>query len=117
MENLLVMTFIQSPKIKMIYLGRTRKGVAVYYNPQDVFTSNKFTARQIKIPRNDGTDNADILLGNDVVTTITVDGSNKKWFGTQSGGVYYTSADGLEIILHFNTENSPLISNNIFAQK
>jgi len=97
-----------------IWVG-TGKGVAVYYNPKDVFNSDKFTARQIKIPRNDGTDNADILLGNDVVTTINVDGSNKKWFGTQSGGVYYTSADGLEKILHFNTENSPLISNNIIC--
>ncbi|HNY43554.1 MAG TPA: two-component regulator propeller domain-containing protein [Bacteroidales bacterium] len=105
---------IAEDKNGYIWVG-TRKGVAVYYNPQDVFTSNKFTARQIKIPRNDGTDNADILLGNDVVTTITVDGSNKKWFGTQSGGVYYTSADGLEKILHFNTENSPLISNNIIC--
>ena len=105
---------IAEDKNGYIWVG-TSKGLAVYYNPQDVFSSNNFTARQIKIPRNDGTDNADILLGNDVVTTINVDGANKKWFGTQSGGVYYTSADGLEEIFHFNTENSPLLSNNIIC--
>lgn len=105
---------IAEDKNGYIWVG-TSKGVAVYYNPEEVFSSNNFTARQIKIPRNDGTDNADILLGNDVVTSITVDGANKKWFGTQSGGAYYTSADGIQEIYHFNTSNSPILSNNIIC--
>ncbi|MDD3685375.1 MAG: two-component regulator propeller domain-containing protein, partial [Bacteroidales bacterium] len=105
---------IAQDKNGYIWVG-TSKGVAVYYNPEDVFETGNLQARQIKIPRNDGTDNADILLGNDVVTSINVDGADKKWFGTQNGGVYYTSADGLEEIHHFTRDNSPLLSNNILC--
>ncbi|MDD2634391.1 MAG: two-component regulator propeller domain-containing protein [Bacteroidales bacterium] len=97
-----------------IWVG-TNKGVVVYYNPEDVFETGVYHGRQVKIPRNDGTDNADILLANEIVSAIYVDGANKKWFGTQTGGVYYTSEDGLEEIHHFTTENSPLLDNNIIA--
>ncbi|HOZ29903.1 MAG TPA: two-component regulator propeller domain-containing protein, partial [Bacteroidales bacterium] len=105
---------IAEDKDGYIWVG-TSKGVAVYYNPENVFESGSFTARQVKIPRNDGTDNADILLGNEAVTSIKVDGANKKWFGTQTGGVYYTSEDGLEQIHHFTQDNSPLFSDNILC--
>lgn len=94
-----------------IWLG-TNEGVVVYYNPEDVFDSD-FYAQQILIPRNDGTDNADILLGTETVTAIAVDGGDKKWFGTQNGGVFKTSEDGIEQIHHFNTDNSPIFSNTI----
>ncbi len=97
-----------------IWVG-TNKGVVVYYNPEDVFESGTYTGRQVKIPRNDGTDNADILLGNEIVTSIEVDGANRKWFGTQTGGVYYTSEDGIEEIHHFTTENSPILDDNIIC--
>lgn len=43
---------------------------------------------------------------------MAVDGANRKWIGTTSG-VYLVSADGLETIYHFTTDNSPLISNSI----
>jgi hypothetical protein len=45
---------------------------------------------------------------------IAVDGANRKWFGTTSG-LFVTSADGREEIAKFNTDNSPLSSNNITA--
>jgi ligand-binding sensor domain-containing protein len=105
---------IAEDKDGYIWVG-TNKGVVVYYNPEDVFESGTFTGRQVKIPRNDGTDNADILLANEIVSSIVVDGANKKWFGTQTGGVYYTSEDGLEEIHHFSTENSPILDNNIIT--
>lgn len=105
---------IAEDKNGYIWVG-TSKGIAVYYNPEDVFETGNMQARQIKIPRNDGTDNADILLGNDIVTSINVDGANKKWFGTQTGGVFHTSADGLEEVHHFTKDNSPLLSNNIIC--
>jgi hypothetical protein len=52
------------------------------------------------------------LLREKNVNVIAVDGANRKWFGTSSG-LFVTSADGKEEILKFNTENSPLPSNNI----
>ncbi|MBO7480504.1 MAG: hypothetical protein J6T63_00135 [Bacteroidales bacterium] len=105
---------IAEDKNGYIWVG-TAKGVVVYYNPNKVFESGSFNGRQIKVPRNDGTDNADILLSADVVTAIGVDGANCKWFGTQNGGAYYTSADGIETIHHFNTQNSPIPSDNILC--
>lgn len=55
------------------------------------------------------------LLSNTSVTDIAVDGANRKWIGTSGNGVYLVSADGLEEIHHFTTENSPLLSDNITA--
>ncbi len=97
-----------------IWVG-TNAGVVVYYNPDRVFDQGSFYGQQVKIPRNDGTDDADLLLGSETVTAIAVDGANRKWFGTQSGGVFLTSSDGLQQIHHFSTDNSPLLANNIYS--
>ncbi len=104
---------IAEDKNGSIWIG-TSEGVVVYYTPEDVFEEN-LVASQILIPRNDGTDNADILLGSEIVTAICVDGANKKWFGTQSGGVFKTSEDGITQLHHFNESNSPVFSNNILS--
>lgn len=48
-----------------------------------------------------------------MVTAIAVDGANRKWIGTQGGGVWLVSETGDETIFQFNTNNSPLPSNNI----
>jgi ligand-binding sensor domain-containing protein len=105
---------IAEDKNGYVWVG-TAKGVVVYYNPDKVFDNSVVRGRQIKVPRNDGTDNADLLLAAEVVTAIVVDGANCKWFGTQNGGAYYTSADGIETIHHFNTQNSPIPSDNILS--
>ena len=105
---------IAEDKNGYVWVG-TAKGVVVYYNPNKVFENTIVKGRQVKVPRNDGTENADLLLSTDVVTAICVDGANGKWFGTQNGGAYYTSADGTETIYHFCTDNSPIPSDNIQA--
>ncbi|MFO7791207.1 MAG: two-component regulator propeller domain-containing protein [Bacteroidales bacterium] len=102
---------IAEDKNGAIWLG-TSKGVVVYYNPENVFEETP-AASQVLIPRNDGSDNADILLGSEIVSAVCVDGANKKWFGTQGGGVFKTSADGITQIHNFNKDNSPLFSNNV----
>lgn len=94
-----------------IWFG-TDKGPFVTYSPQDVF-DNGFYFTQVKIPRNDGTNLADYLLSDVNITCITIDGGNRKWMGTSGNGVYLLSSDGIEMIEHFTTENSPLISDNI----
>lgn len=48
------------------------------------------------------------------VTSVVVDGGNRKWFGLENG-VWLFSENGNELVHHFNTENSPLPSNNILA--
>ena len=72
-------------------------------------------ATQVKVPRNDGTNYADYLLGGVDISAIAVDGGNRKWFGTRGSGVYLISDDNMEQLEHFTTANSPLLSNVIEA--
>ena len=68
---------------------------------------------QVKVPRNDGTNYADYLLAGANINCIAVDGGGRKWFGTANNGVYLISADNMEQLQHFTTNNSPLLSNNV----
>lgn len=95
-----------------IWVG-TNKGPFVINNPTRVFDTGSFYFTQIKVPRNDGTSYADYLLENIPIKVIAIDGANRKWIGTESNGIYLLSADGLEEIHHFTTENSPLLSDEI----
>lgn len=52
------------------------------------------------------------LLETETVNTIAVDGANRKWFGT-TNGVFVQSPNGQEQVAFFDTENSPLFSNQI----
>ena len=92
----------------------TNAGLFVLPNPKKFFDGS-VTFNQIKVPRNDGTGLADYLLSNVAIQVICVDGANRKWIGTIDNGLYLVSADGLETIHHFTTENSPLPSNNIVS--
>ena len=94
-----------------MWLGTT-EGVFVSNDPSRVF-SDDFHFDQIKVPRNDGSNLADYLLGGVNVKCIAIDGGNRKWIGTVDDGVYLISADGMETIERFTTENSPLISDEI----
>lgn len=89
-------------------------GVFVVEDPDEWFDSS-FKILQPKVPRNDGTNYADYLLTGVTVHAIAVDGGNRKWLGTIGGGLYLVSADGSEILEHFTTADSPLLSDNIFS--
>ncbi|MFT6845340.1 MAG: hypothetical protein ACJAUV_001533 [Flavobacteriales bacterium] len=85
-------------------------GIAIFYNPDEVFDNEEFKAEQILIEQ-DG--NVQILLESEVITTIEIDGANRKWIGTQASGVYLLSSDGTRQLHHFTSANSPLIDNEI----
>ena len=95
-----------------IWIGTT-KGVAVYTNPSRIWDSESFYAIQPSLDLNDGLYHP--LLETETVTAIAVDGANRKWLGTQNSGVYLVSASGDKEIMHFTSENSPLLSNTITA--
>lgn len=86
----------------------------VYLNPANAFGSNLSLTRP-RIPRNDGTNYADNLLDGIPVSAIAVDGSNRKWIGTVSNGLYLVNEDGSKVLLHYTTDNSPLPSNTIYS--
>lgn len=96
-------------KDHQIWVG-TGKGVAVFYNPDAMFSAQDFDAQQILIEQ-DG--NVQILLETEAVTAIAVDGANRKWLGTRNSGLFLVSADGTQQQLHFTAANSPLPSDNI----
>ena len=70
---------------------------------------------QVKVPRNDGTDYADYLLAGIDIQSIAIDGGGRKWFGTNGQGVYLISADNMQQLQHFTTDNSPLLSNSVLS--
>lgn len=92
-----------------IWVG-TSLGVAVIYSPTGVLNGSNSDAQQILITIDGVTQ---YLLSSEIVTTIAIDGANRKWFGTQNGGVFLLSADGTKLIRNFNIDNSPLLSNQI----
>ena len=71
------------------------------------------TFYQVKVPRNDGTNFADYLLNGISISSIAIDGGNRKWFGTESAGVFLISSDNLMQEQSFTTNNSKLLYNNI----
>lgn len=95
-----------------IWIG-TSMGVAVYYNPSRVWDTEPYYGIQPGLDLNDGYYHP--LLNTETVTAIAVDGANRKWMGTKNSGVFLISETGDEAILNFNTENSPILSNNILS--
>ncbi len=93
-----------------IWVG-TEKGIGVFYSPENVFVPGEnFDAQRILVEQ--GGD-VQYLLENEVATAIAIDGANRKWIGTDRGGVFLFSEDGTKEIYHFTETNSPLFSNRI----
>ena len=88
-----------------IWVG-TDAGPAVFDNPYGAFDA----AIDAQLPRLNGRR----LLPNEVVTTIAVDGGNRKWLGTRSG-LYQVSPDGSQLLQTFTAQNSPLPVNTVQA--
>jgi hypothetical protein len=89
-------------------------GIFEISNPVDAMNPS-MRINRLKVPRNDGTNYADYLLGSIKVNDIAVDHSNRKWIATESDGVYLVSENGDEILEHFSTSNSYLPSNAVQA--
>ena len=90
-----------------VWVG-TDQGVTVFECTASVFTTGCTGVRR----KVDVDGSVAFLLENERIRTIAVDGANRKWFGT-SNGIFVQSPAGDEEVLHFNTDNSPLLSNII----
>jgi len=100
---------IKEDKTGYMWVG-TSKGLAVFYNPGNVFFQGGITASTPIFPPEAGRP----VLENEVVTAIEVDGANRKWIGTKGSGVWLFNEDISQVIKQFNTSNSPLTSNFIY---
>lgn len=100
---------IAEDKNGYVWVG-TDQGVAVFYNPANIFNGGNYDAQQIYITQ-DGT--TQILLYTEKINAIAIDGANRKWIGTDASGLFCFSPDGQSQIFHFTPSNSPLLSNTI----
>jgi hypothetical protein len=96
-------TTIEKDKKGQIWIG-TRAGLAVFYDPSQVFSTGADATIPIyqQFP----------LLFGEYVSCIEVDGGNRKWIGTQNG-LWLFNEDGTQVIANYTTLNSPLLSNII----
>lgn len=101
-----------------IWVG-TNEGLFIIPSSVDFATSN--LCERVIIPRNDGSQLGDYLLGNEQINCIVTDGVNRKWIGTASSGVFLISAEktlegwDVETVAHFTTANSLLPDNNVLS--
>lgn len=98
-----------------IWIG-TELGLAVIFSTASIFDGGYGDADASQIVFKYGEEN-ETLLGETAISTITIDGGNRKWIGTSSSGVFCLSPNGTEEIYRFDTENSPLLSNGILDIK
>jgi hypothetical protein len=93
-----------------VWIG-TNNGLAVIYNPDLVLKQEKgWDAQRLKL---DFEGRVQFILDKEFITSIAIDGANRKWYGTANNGVFCFSPDGYTQIYHFTAENSPLLSNVI----
>ncbi len=103
---------ITQDKNSDIWVG-TDQGIYVFYSPESILTqSSGWDAQPIYVQQDGQTQ---LLLQTNVVNSIFVDGSNNKWVGTSTSGLFYFSPDGQTQLYHFTTDNSPLFSNNVLS--
>lgn len=89
-----------------IWLG-TNRGPIICQSPNKV---ENLMCNRIVRTTNEG---PGYFLDGEKVTTIAIDGGNRKWLGTESSGVFLVNEDGSETIENFTMDNSPILSNNI----
>jgi ligand-binding sensor domain-containing protein len=91
----------------------TGTGVVVYTNPDRIFDSGEFYGSQPSL--DDGEGLFKPILEKEKITSIAVDGGNRKWIGTANSGAFLFSEQGNHLLRHFDSQNSPLPSGRIDA--
>lgn len=108
-----IMCMWEDPNTGNVWVGHNA-GV-FFFNPERMFSEGGMRVNRIKVARNDGTNLADYLLDGVRVNSMASDGNGRKWFATLGAGVVCTSSDGRTVELEFNTDNSPIPSNDVFG--
>lgn len=104
--------YIKADNDGMIWIG-TVSGV-ISFDPREAFNDD-FHINRIKVTKDEGADVNETLLEGFQVNCISCDTQNRKWLATNSAGIYLVSADGSEILKHFNMANSPLPSDQVYS--
>lgn len=81
----------------LMWVG-TDPGIAYFFSPKEDGQKPIYEGR--------------FLLRDQRITAIEIDGGNRTWIGTNEGAWLFADA-GQELVQHFNSENSPLLSDVI----
>lgn len=92
-----------------IWVG-TDAGLVVFRNPQNAFSGSAKADRIIIEQGGVG----GYLLGSEIVYHIVVDGAGRRWVGTNKGA-WLIDRNGMDILQHFDMQNSPLPSDNVLS--
>lgn len=84
-----------------VWIGTT-SGLAIVLNPSSVLSGAKTIIRKSS------------LISEQPINDILIDALNNKWIATNNG-VYVISSDGSSIIAEINTQNSPLLTDEVMA--
>jgi hypothetical protein len=87
----------------------TNQGLNVYSGSSSLFVSPKVDRY---IVEQDG--DVGYLMGEETINDICVDGGGRKWMATNNG-LFLVDAYGQRVIKHFDSDNSPLLSNRIIC--
>jgi len=91
-----------------IWVG-TANGIGVIQCPQEVFNGQGCEAIWPIVQEGNF---AGYLFAGEEVSSIAVDGADRKWVATKNG-VWLISETGEKVIYQFTEENSPLLSNDV----
>jgi hypothetical protein len=101
---------VECDKNGFVWVG-TERGVAIIQCGDDLF-NNTLCDATLPVVQQDNF--AGLLLAEEVVNDIKVDGANRKWIASKNG-VWLLSADGQKTIHRFTVSNSSLLSNEVFS--
>ncbi len=88
----------------------TDEGVGVDYDPDMVFERDTYQPNRLRITQEGYTH---FMLRDNIVTDIATDPANQIWFATKASGVFAYNPESQEIIHHFTTSNSPLLTDTL----
>lgn len=101
---------VECDKNGFVWVG-TDRGVAIIQCGDDLF-NNTLCDATLPVVQQDNF--AGLLLAEEMVSDIKVDGANRKWIASKNG-VWLLSADGQKTIHRFTVSNSSLLSNEVFS--
>ena len=93
-----------------IWVG-TDRGIGIIQCGNDLFSSSKCDAT-LPIVQQDNF--AGLLLANEIINDIKVDGADRKWIASKNG-VWLLSADGRKVVYRFTSSNSKLLDNMVYS--
>ncbi len=101
-------TALKSDQNGVMWIGTPAEvsaSVRTFSDAFNIFRSQDLNARDVFFQSRQ-------LLRDETITSISLDGGNRKWFGT-TNGAWLFSEDASQQFLHFTVDNSPLFSNQI----